>query len=267
MLGDRVRTTGPCDTFVIRDLVSLVAWRRQLRTSVRPKRLPVVEFRFPGLAEEQNRCFTLLADEHRRACGCATGRAFLVIALVALIGNFLRQYAVGDVTFARVIALLAITVAAALIGKLAGLAWARLRLLMLVATVRRTTCQAAVIQPTITGSTIAGSTITGSTITGVGALDLRGQRHVEVGRSDEQLVLALCSQEDVGQHRHGALAIGDALGEAQPAKEQPFINDSANDSINDPANDSINGFINDSINDRPMTRSTDSSMTRSTTGQ
>jgi len=44
-------------------------------------------------------------------------------------------------------------------------------------------------------------------------------RDVEVGRSDEQLVLALGAQQDVGEHRHRALAIGDALREAQSAQE------------------------------------------------
>ena len=51
------------------------------------------------------------------------------------------------------------------------------------------------------------------------ALELGGQRDVEVGRCDEELVLALRAQQDVGEHRHRALAVGDALREAQAAKE------------------------------------------------
>ena len=54
------------------------------------------------------------------------------------------------------------------------------------------------------------------------ALELRGERHVEIGRRDQQLVLALGAQQDVGEHRHRALAVGDALREAQPAKELVF---------------------------------------------
>ena len=53
----------------------------------------------------------------------------------------------------------------------------------------------------------------------VGALELRGQRDVEIGGGDQQLVLALGAQQDVREHRHRALAIGDALSQAQPAKE------------------------------------------------
>ena len=51
------------------------------------------------------------------------------------------------------------------------------------------------------------------------ALELGGQRDVEVGRCDEELVLALRAQQDVREHRHRALAVGDALREPQAAKE------------------------------------------------
>ena len=51
------------------------------------------------------------------------------------------------------------------------------------------------------------------------ALELRGQRDVEVGRCDEDLVLALRAKQDVGEHRHRALAVGDALREPQAAKK------------------------------------------------
>jgi hypothetical protein len=40
-----------------------------------------------------------------------------------------------------------------------------------------------------------------------------------VGRRHEQLVLGLRAEQDVGEHRHRALAIGDARREAQPAME------------------------------------------------
>ena len=53
----------------------------------------------------------------------------------------------------------------------------------------------------------------------VRALELGGQRDVEVGRCDEELVLALRAQQDVREHRHRALAVSDALREAQAAKE------------------------------------------------
>jgi hypothetical protein len=47
----------------------------------------------------------------------------------------------------------------------------------------------------------------------------RDQRHVEVGRGHQQLVLADGAQQHVGQERHRALAVGDVLREAEAAKE------------------------------------------------
>jgi hypothetical protein len=51
----------------------------------------------------------------------------------------------------------------------------------------------------------------------VAAPELGGQRDFEAGCGDRQLVLALSAQQDAGMHRHRALAVGDALREAQPA--------------------------------------------------
>ena len=116
---------------MIRDLVSLQAWRCQLR-NVSPRPLPVVEFRLPELAPEQNRSFTLLASGYRGACGCSSSGLFMSVAVVATIISYLAGGGeLGGVDAQRLLAFVGIVVVASLLGKLAGLAWARWQLVRL----------------------------------------------------------------------------------------------------------------------------------------
>lgn len=132
-----MRTTYPRETLVIRDVVSLVAWRRDLRNLVRSRRAPVIELQLPELAVEQNRGFTLLAAGYQRACGCAAGRVFMTLAVAGMIGYLVTRHRIVDLELWHGAAVAAGATVAAVTGKLTGLLWARLRLLMLVTAVHR----------------------------------------------------------------------------------------------------------------------------------
>lgn len=136
MMVDRVRFAGPRDTVVICDLVSLEAWRRELHRFVRSKRLPAVEFRLADLAHEQNRSFSLLAAGYRKACGCAIGGLFMTIAVIATIAYLVTHPPADGIERGHVV-MLGVPAAAALVGKLLGLIWARGQLLVLARTVQR----------------------------------------------------------------------------------------------------------------------------------
>lgn len=136
-MGTRVRTTYPREPLLIRDVASLVAWRRELRSPGRSKRLPPVELRLPELALEQNRCFSMVATGYQEACGCVAGRVFLIFAVIGMIGYLVTRHRVVDLELRHGAALLAIAVLAAITGKLIGLLWARLRLMWLITRVQR----------------------------------------------------------------------------------------------------------------------------------
>jgi hypothetical protein len=131
-----VRTTYQRETLVIRDVTTLVAWRSRL--GIRPSRhMPVVELRLPELAPAQNRCFSTLATEYQNACGCGTGRAFMIIAITATIGYFAIHHHIRDLELRHAAMLVVIAAGAAITGKLTGKLWARLRLTWLVMSVQR----------------------------------------------------------------------------------------------------------------------------------
>lgn len=126
------------DTVVIHDGASLQAWRRRLRSIASPRRLPVVDFRFPELAPGQNRRFSILAAGYRRACGCASGGFLMTFTVVTMVVSyFLSGKALADITLREIVTFVGITALAALLGKLAGLLWARWRLLKLAITAQR----------------------------------------------------------------------------------------------------------------------------------
>jgi hypothetical protein len=86
---------------------------------------------------EQNRWFSVLAAGYQRACGCGSGRLFLAIAVAAMIGYLVTHHRAVDLELWHGAAALVVAGLAAITGKLAGLLWARLRLLMLLAAVHR----------------------------------------------------------------------------------------------------------------------------------
>jgi len=126
------------DTLIIHDLASLQAWRRNLRNIVSARRLPVVDFRCPELAPEQNRSFSLLAAGYRRACGCASSGFLMTVGVVATVASYVMagNHLTG-LHLRHILTFVGITVFAAALGKLAGLLWARWRLLRLATTAHR----------------------------------------------------------------------------------------------------------------------------------
>jgi hypothetical protein len=129
---------GYAEKLVIVDTASLQAWRRELRDLVRLRGLAAVEFRLPGVDPDRNRSWSALADGYRGACGCASsGFMMTIVAVATVASHFLAGNRLRDVGLRQILTLVAITVVAALAGKLAGLLWARGRLLALAATAQR----------------------------------------------------------------------------------------------------------------------------------
>ncbi len=127
------------NTLVIRDFASLQMWRRQLRNVVRPRGLPVVDFRLLELSSEENRSFSMLAGGYQRACGCASSGFFMTVTVVATVASyFVSGNHPAGINLRHVLTFVGITALAALFGKILGLMWARWRLLRLAAQVHQT---------------------------------------------------------------------------------------------------------------------------------
>jgi hypothetical protein len=123
----------PADNIVvICDLISLQAWQKQLSSFTRTSGLPTVSFQLPALSQEWNQSFSALADSYQNACGCTSGSFLMSLAVVAAVGwFFLSGGQLTGITLTNLIFLVLITVFAALLGKVAGLLWARWKLLKL----------------------------------------------------------------------------------------------------------------------------------------
>lgn len=118
----------PGEAWIVWDGPSFDAWRRRLGLLRRRRDLPLVAFRLAELSEEHNRNLSLRADEYRRACGCTSGSLVMSLALVGAIAWLALSD--GAWTDPRHLAtLVALGLAGASIGKLAGVLWARWRLL------------------------------------------------------------------------------------------------------------------------------------------
>lgn len=146
-------TTDQRDTLVIHDLVSLRAWRRRLWNPFSRVRVPIIELRLPALTSAQNRHFSLLAAGFQRMCGCASGGLVMTIAVGTMIGYFVTHHHLADVDLRHLVILVGSAVLAALVGKLAGLLWARQRLLAVVALVITYHASILARQPITAGST------------------------------------------------------------------------------------------------------------------
>ena len=117
---------------VIRDLASLDRWRRQLRSTLRSRDLPIVQFQMRQVSPEQNDGFSALAGALQKACGCGISGFFMTVTIVTMVVSFfVSGNGFSDLTLLQVLSFVGIAVLAALAGKLLGLLWARWRLLRL----------------------------------------------------------------------------------------------------------------------------------------
>lgn len=124
-------------THVVRDLASLEAWVRRLYRQLRPSRLPVVSIELPQIPPERARSLSALANGYRAECGCGASGFFMSIAVVSgVLSFFLSGHSLSGVGAGDLLSLAGVTVLAALAGKLAGLLWARWRLLRIAASLR-----------------------------------------------------------------------------------------------------------------------------------
>jgi hypothetical protein len=123
----------------IHDLASLDRWKRIVCSTVWPMELPAVHFALRELSDEQNRSISALAESLRNACGCASSGLFMSVTVVAAVSSyFISGNDSSSLGLVDVLALIGAVVLAALCGKLAGVIWARFRLVRLAASVRQT---------------------------------------------------------------------------------------------------------------------------------
>lgn len=128
----------------IRDLASLNRWRKELWSTASPQKLPTVQFVLQELSNEKNSSISGRAEALRNACGCASSGLFMSVTVVATVSSyFISGNGFSSIRLIDVFALIAMTVLAALCGKLAGVVWARVRLLRLAAQMHGTVLHAA----------------------------------------------------------------------------------------------------------------------------
>jgi hypothetical protein len=124
-------------TLFIRDLQSLLAWRRLLQTTLQPRKLPTIEVRISEFSPTENLNLSARAAQLQNACGCGTSGMFMSATLVSLmLSYFIRGNGFADMTLSHFLALIACMVLAALCGKTLGLLLARWQMLELAAGMR-----------------------------------------------------------------------------------------------------------------------------------
>jgi hypothetical protein len=120
------------DALVVRDSESLGAWRQKLRTTSGNSHLPAVLFDFAALSDDQNRTLSVLANNYRKACGCASAGFFMSAAIVTTItAYFVFDGRLSAIGLKEVVTLAGIAFLALIFGKSWGLLWARWQLLRL----------------------------------------------------------------------------------------------------------------------------------------
>lgn len=121
----------------IADDTALGQWQKSLRRTFWSRDLPVVTFKLPQLSAPQNQSITSRARELRQACGCASSGFLMTMAVVCLAVAHFTSDSSSFLPTAResLVAIGCVLIAGAL-GKLAGILWARWRLLQLAADIR-----------------------------------------------------------------------------------------------------------------------------------
>ena len=132
VVGHTAARRGRPDAQVIADLEGLAAWRRQLRTLTRSRNLPPIVFRLAALAAAENQTLSARAEGYRSDCGCGLGGFVMTVAAVACVA-WAAVIDTNGMRVASIAPLVGLLALAALVGKGAGLAVARWRLLRLAA--------------------------------------------------------------------------------------------------------------------------------------
>ena len=119
-------------TLRIVDGVELGQWHRVLRRTLWSRDLPVVTFHIDGLPAPHNLSLTARARELRGACGCASSGFLMTAAVVYLAVAWLTSDSPSTMpTLSRALAGVGWILLAGGVGKIAGIFWARWRLLQL----------------------------------------------------------------------------------------------------------------------------------------
>lgn len=121
---------------IISDLDSLRRWRNATRTALVPSLLPLVEFDLPALEGSANHQLSREAARLHRACGCASaGLAMTAAVMLSVASVALDPRGPAGLPLLSWGGYLLFIIATATAGKLAGLFWARKRMMRLAASV------------------------------------------------------------------------------------------------------------------------------------
>ena len=119
-------------TLSIADGAALGLWQSALRRTFWSRDLPAVTFNLPHLTAPQNQWTTARARELQHACGCASSGFLMTMAVVCLtVAHFTSDSSSMLPTAIQALAAIGWILVAGAIGKLAGILWARWRLLQL----------------------------------------------------------------------------------------------------------------------------------------
>lgn len=117
------------EIMTVTDGASLERWRSTIRAILVPGAMPPVRFELAGF---DNRRLNHEAGRYGRACGCgAAGLAMAAAVLWIGLSLLLEPRPLAAVGLLEWLKLLLIVLAAGAVGKLAGLFWARRRLVRL----------------------------------------------------------------------------------------------------------------------------------------
>lgn len=123
---------------VIRDRATIARWRRQLRSTLQPSRLPRAQILLPELTIFENDALSQGAEDLRKYGGNTLGGLLMRLMVLALpLGYFSSGGSVAELTLLHALSASGGIALAGLVGKSLGLLWARWRLLAMAARLHR----------------------------------------------------------------------------------------------------------------------------------
>jgi len=96
-------------------------------------RAPHYQFAIPDLPESSNREASQLMSNYRNACGCFTGRLLMGVTFISFIVHYLTSgRGISEFGLKDFAVFVALFVGSALVGKMFGVLWARVRMVQVI---------------------------------------------------------------------------------------------------------------------------------------